>query len=240
MPLILIVDDDTELASMLVALLRREGWEAEAVHTAADGARAEQALKPALVLLDLMLPDGSGLELCRYWHRKRPELRIMMLTARGGPFDRALGLDLGADDYLAKPFEKHELLARVRALLRRQRAPLALDADIQWGALTVHVLRREVTIQGRPLPLSSNEFKLLIELARQPGVAVSRDRLSAAVQAGNYRPLDRAVDMQVARLRKRLTAALPDVHWIDTVRGEGYAFVPRGLAGSDAAPLGPR
>jgi len=241
MPPILIIDSDTTLASTLAGLLRGDGWTVATARTAAEALRLEEQLRPALALIEVMLPDDSGLELCRRWHRLRPELRLMMLTARGDPFDRALGLDLGADDYLAKPFEPRELLARVRALLRRhpqQAGTPALDADLHLGPLTVHVLRREASVRGQPLALSSIEFKLLIALARHPGAVVSRDKLNAAVQPGNYRPLDRTVDMQVARLRKRLAAALAGADWIRTVRGEGYAFVPPAVdaLGADEAP----
>ena len=182
-----------------------------------------------MVLLDVMLPDANGLDLCRRWHATHPAIGILMLTARGDPIDRVLGLELGADDYLPKPFEKRELVARLRALLRRK-APAAAIPTTQWafGRLTIHLIRREVLVDGRVIPLTGIEFKLLIELARQPGEAVSREQLSDAVQAGAYRPLDRTVDVQVGRLRRRLGHVMPGSDWIETVRGEGYAFVPRG------------
>jgi DNA-binding response OmpR family regulator len=225
---ILLVDDDIELATMLVELLAREGWSSHAVHTASAGRQALLQRGPGVVVLDMMLPDGNGLDLCRHWRQADPDLGILVLSARGDPFDRVLGLEMGADDYLSKPFEKRELVARLRALLRRRQKTSANQADLQFGALTVHVARREVSVHGQPVPLSSIEFKLLAELVRHPGAPVSRERLSAAVQAGAYRPLDRTVDVQVARLRRRLAAALPGSGWIDTVRGQGYAFVPRG------------
>jgi DNA-binding response OmpR family regulator len=229
-PVVLIVDDDAELSAMLVRLLQREGW---AAGSALSAAQAEQAFAqglPDVVLLDVMLPDASGMELCRRWRASYPGLGILMLTARGDPFDRVLGLELGADDYLAKPFEKRELVARLRALLRRQ-APAVSAPATQWtfGSLTVHLIRREVLVNGLAIPLAGIEFKLLVELARTPGQAVSRQQLSEAVQASAYRPLDRTVDVQVGRLRRRLAAAMPGCDWIETVRGEGYAFVPRGM-----------
>jgi two-component system phosphate regulon response regulator OmpR len=228
---ILLVDDDVELATMLVALLAREGWFAHAVHSTSAGQQALLERAPSVVVLDMMLPDGNGLDLCRRWRHADPDLAILMLSARGDPFDRVLGLEMGADDYLSKPFEKRELVARLRALLRRRQAAGAGQADLQFGALTVHLARREVSVHGQPVPLSSIEFKLLAQLVRHLGAPVSREQLSAAVQSGAYRPLDRTVDVQVARLRRRLAAALPGGDWIDTVRGQGYAFVPR------AAPL---
>jgi len=158
-----------------------------------------------------------------------------------------LGLELGADDYLSKPFEKRELVARLRALLRRRAvrspgAPPPLQASAtQWtcGSLCVDLLRREASIHGQVVPLTSIEFKLLVELARVPGQAVSREQLSQAVQAGGYRPLDRTVDVQVGRLRRRLASLMDGSDWIETVRGEGYAFVPRGNPAADPGPDAP-
>ena len=241
-PLVLIVDDDAELSAMLVRLLQAEGWAVDAALTAAAANQAIARRQPDVVLLDVMLPDANGLDLCRRWHATHPAIGILMLTARGDPIDRVLGLELGADDYLPKPFEKRELVARLRALLRRK-APAAAIPTTQWdfGKLTIHLIRREVLVDGRVIPLTGIEFRLLVELARQPGAAVSREQLSDAVQAGGYRPLDRTVDVQVGRLRRRLGQVMPGADWIETVRGEGYAFVPRGslrpsaLAHPDAA-----
>jgi DNA-binding response OmpR family regulator len=228
-PVVLIVDDDAELSAMLARLIDSEGW---AACQAFNAQQAEQALAlelPEVVLLDVMLPDVSGMDLCRRWRQAHPELGILMLTARGDPIDRVLGLELGADDYLPKPFEKRELVARLRALIRR-RLLAATKPPEQWqfGELCVHLIRREVRVHGQAIALTGIEFKLLVELARVPGQVVSRQQLSEAVQAGAYRPQDRTVDVQVGRLRRRLTQAIPGCEWIETVRGEGYAFVPRG------------
>ena len=239
-PAILIVDDDTELANLLLRLLSSEGWKAS---TVATGAAAEAVLRrgaPDVVLLDVMLPDASGMDLCRRWRTTYPALGILMLTARGDPIDRILGLELGADDYLPKPFEKRELVARVRSLFRRRGVPAvapdaAASASVTFGALHIDLLRREVSVRGQVVPLTSIEFKLLMELTRAPGQAVSREALSNAVQAGSYRPLDRTVDVQVGRLRRRLASVVEGGDWIETVRGEGYAFVPRGNMGPDEA-----
>jgi DNA-binding response OmpR family regulator len=238
-PAILIVDDDTELSALLARLLKGEGW---TVSTAATGAAGEAALlrdRPDVVLLDVMLPDASGMDLCRRWHAAQPNLGILMLTARGDPIDRILGLELGADDYLPKPFEKRELVARLRALLRRraQQVPTssALPSPTTFGTLRIDLLRREVSVAGKIVPLTSIEFKLLVELTRVPGQAVSREQLNNAVQAGSYRPLDRTVDVQVGRLRRRLASVAGGSDWIETVRGEGYAFVPRGTGGAEAS-----
>lgn len=241
-PLVLIVDDDAELGEMLGELLAREGWCTHLVLTGADGERALGTLHPEVVLLDVMLPDGSGYDLCRRWRAAHPALGVLMLTARGDPMDRVLGLELGADDYLAKPFEARELVARVRALLRRAAPGRAEVAVWRFAGLTVDLLRREVRTEApngwgagadsaagpQAVSLTSVEYKLLVALARQPGSPVSREGLSEAVQSGSYRPQDRTVDVQVARLRRKLREASPGQEWIDTVRGEGYVFVPRG------------
>ena len=225
---LLVVDDDIELSDMLEQLLQSEGWTVETAGTGADAQRAIDKRMPDLLLLDVLLPDTNGMDLCRHWHRRYPGLGIVMLTARGDPIDRVLGLELGADDYLPKPFERRELVARLRAVLRRRQPAPAMEAVWSFGSLEIHLTRREATADGEVLPLSSIEYKLLVSLARQPGQPVSRQALSEAVQAGAYRPLDRSVDAQVGRLRRRLNAAMPGIDWIDTVRGEGYAFVPRG------------
>lgn len=229
--LILVVDDDAELSDMVCELLAREGWGSHAVLTGGDGERALAQLRPDLVLLDVMLPDANGLDLCRRWRQQWPSLPLLMLTARGDPMDRVLGLELGADDYLAKPFEARELVARVRALLRRV-APGRSDAPapLRFDGLEIDLVRREVRTgpQAAPLALTSVEFKLLVALAKVPGQPLSREQLSEAVQTGGYRPQDRTVDVQIGRLRRRLREAAPGAEWIDTVRGEGYVFVPRG------------
>jgi two-component system phosphate regulon response regulator OmpR len=231
-PLILIVDDDAELSGMVVELLEREGWAVHAVLTGSDGERALASLHPDVVLLDVMLPDANGYDLCRRWRAGHPALGLVMLTARGDPLDRVLGLEIGADDYLGKPFESRELVARVRALLRRAGSAPGGPPLLRFDGLVIDLLRREVRVGGgaseRVLGLTGIEFKLLVALARTPGRALSRESLSEAVQAGAYRPQDRTVDVQVARLRRKLADAGPGIDWIDTVRGEGYVFVPRG------------
>lgn len=229
--LVLIVDDDAELSGLVAEMLAREGWSSHGVLTGGDGERALAALKPDLVLLDVMLPDANGLDLCRRWRGLHPGLGIVMLTARGEPLDRVLGLEIGADDYLPKPFEPRELVARVRALLRRQSPGHVAPALLRFDGLTIDLVQREVRIDDRPVPLTGAEFKLLLALARVPGQALSREQLSQAVQAGTYRPLDRTVDVQVARLRRKLGETRNGRSWVETLRGEGYAFVPRGGPG---------
>jgi DNA-binding response OmpR family regulator len=226
-PLVLIVDDDAELSGMVCALFEREGWATHSVLTGGDGERALAEARPDAVLLDVMLPDANGYDLCRRWRAADPALGLLMFTARGDPMDRVLGLEIGADDYLAKPFEPRELVARVRALLRRQAPGRGDGALLRFEGLTIDLLKREVLADTRAVALTSVEYKLLAALVRTPGQALSREALSDAVQAGSYKPQDRTVDVQVARLRRKLRDASPGKDWIDTVRGEGYLFVPR-------------
>lgn len=227
-PLVLVVDDDAELSAMLAELLAREGWVVHTVLTAGDGERALAQWQPDVVLLDVMLPDANGFEVCRRWRATHVAMGIVMLTARGDPMDRVLGLEIGADDYLPKPFEPRELVARVRALLRRQAPGRADVAQLRFTGLTIDLLKREVLADTGIVALTSVEYKLLLALARRSGTPLSREQLSQAVQSSGYKPLDRTVDVQVARLRRKLSEAAPQIEWIDTVRGEGYVFVPRG------------
>ena len=226
-PLVLIVDDDAELSAMVAELFGREGWAVHAVLTGGDGERALAAQRPDAVLLDVMLPDASGYELCRRWRAAHPGLGLLMFTARGDPMDRVLGLEIGADDYLAKPFEPRELVARMRALLRRQAPGRADAALLRFDGLTIDLLKREVSAAAGTITLTGVEYKLLVTLARAPGQVLSREALSEAVQTGSYKPQDRTVDVQVARLRRKLREASPGKDWVDTLRGEGYVFVPR-------------
>jgi DNA-binding response OmpR family regulator len=223
---LLLIDDDSELTEMLATYLQCEGFATRISAALADATRQLGLARPDLIVLDLMLPDGNGLDFCRQLRTRDPALPILILTARGDPVDRVLGLELGADDYLAKPFEPRELLARVRALLRRAGAGMAPDAALMTlGRLSLDLAQRVLLIDGADVPLSSIEFKLLLALARRPHQAISRDLLAAAAQPGNYRPQERAVDVQITRLRKKLREAAGGVELIQTVRGEGYALV---------------
>jgi DNA-binding response OmpR family regulator len=226
-PTVLLIDDDVELGQLLGRLFQREHLQLRHALSIAQGQAMRNREPPAVVILDLMLPDGHGLDMCRSLRAAAPLLPILILTARGDPLDRVLGLELGADDYVPKPFEARELLARVRALLRRQQATAAAPASplatISLGQLTLDMTRLLACLQGRVLPLTASEFRLLAALAQRPGQALDRDALASAVQPGNYRPLERAIDVQIARLRRKLRDGGADC--IRTVRGAGYTLV---------------
>ena len=229
---VLLIDDDVELVRLLAQLFAREGIALRSANTGNSGLDALQPA-PSLVLLDLMLPDMHGKEVFRRLRERMPALPVIMLTAKGDPIDRIVGLELGADDYVPKPFDPRELIARVRTVLRRTRAGVDASATktatptlLKFGKLTLDTSARTLTADSVELPLTNIEFRLLLELVKHPGVALSRDALMRAAQVGNYRPLDRAVDVQIARLRRKLRQADPGAQWIVTARGEGYVWAP--------------
>lgn len=229
---ILIVEDDRTLRQALTFNLEREGY---AVRSAVDG---QQALDWArndqfdLMLLDVMLPGMSGIEVLRLLRSEGCATPVIILSAKGDEIDRVVGLKVGADDYVAKPFSRPELLARIEAVLRRERrggaradAPAAEDR-IEVGALTVDRTRREASFDGRPLQLTLKEFDLLAHLAAHPGRIFTRDQLLARVWGLDYEGDDRTVDVHVSWLRGKLRDR--DGHnYFRTVRGVGYAFAPR-------------
>jgi DNA-binding response OmpR family regulator len=226
--IVLLIDDDAEMALLLGRLFQRERLVLRSARTIREGLAQYRSEPPSVLILDLMLPDGRGLDVCRQLRAASPLLPILILTARGDPMDRVLGLELGADDYLAKPFESRELLARVRALLRRQDAAAAqspaVAQRIEVGALVLDLGRLAATLHGRALELTASELRLLTALAQQPGEPLTREQLAAAVQPVGYRPLERAVDVQIGRLRRKLGD--DGERCIRTVRGAGYALVP--------------
>ena len=229
---VLLIDDDVELVRLLAQIFAREGIALRSANTGNAGLDALNSA-PSLVLLDLMLPDMHGKDVFRRLRERMPELPVIMLTAKGDPVDRIIGLELGADDYVPKPFDPRELIARVRTVLRRSRSRIdtppthpAMPALLKFGKLTLDTSARTLTADSVELPLTNIEFRLLLELVKHPGVALSRESLTRAAQVGNYRPLDRAVDVQIARLRRKLRQADSDAQWIVTARGEGYVWAP--------------
>lgn len=225
---ILLVDDDPELCELLSDYLGHEGFQVVAVHDAESAlARLEQAL-PDLMVLDIMMPGQSGLELLQQM-RPRFRLPVIMLTGRGDEIDRILGLEMGADDYLPKPCNPRELLARIRAVLRRSQVAEAADSRPQ--ALELHGISldqglREVRVEGELLELTSTEFNLLALLMQNAGQVLSKELLTERVLHRKLTAYDRAMDVHISRVRQKLAAALHEERdLIKTVRGQGYQFV---------------
>src|SRR5665213_1542196 len=211
---ILLVEDEDSIAQPLAEGLLREGF---VVERAATGAEALAAASADLVLLDLRLPDLDGLDVCRRL-RERSDVPIIIVTARGEESDRVVGLELGADDYLVKPFGLRELIARIRAVTRRTSARGAGQEPHRVGALEIDERARRVTLAGNTLELTPKEFDLLAALARDPGAAVSRRRLLEDVWETNWYGSSKTIDVHVAALRRKLG----DPGWIETVRGVGF------------------
>ena len=227
-PRLLLIDDDARLTAMVGDYLRRAGYTVDMAGSLAEGReRIGRELYDALVL-DLMLPDGDGLELCRDL-RAAPRTRslpLLMLTARGEPMDRIIGLELGADDYLPKPFEPRELLARIKALLRRAQ-PSADDEVLRFGRLEVDPGERQARLDGRPCDLTSYQFDLLLVLARAPGRVLSRDQIMDALKGHALEAFDRSIDVHISRIRAAIEDDPKMPRRILTVRGAGYVFAKK-------------
>ncbi len=210
----MVVEDEDAIADPLVAGLKREGYDVSRVAT---GEGALEASPADLVLLDLRLPDIDGLDVCRQL-RERSRVPIIVLTARGEETDRVVGLELGADDYVVKPYGLRELIARIRAVMRRAAALGGADGPLRAGELEVDERSRRATLAGRELELTPKEFELLAALARDPGAALSRQRLLAEVWQTSWYGSSKTIDVHVAALRRKLG----DPGWIETVRGVGF------------------
>ena len=211
---ILLVEDEDSIADPLALGLRREGF---SVERAATGGEALEAATPDLVLLDLRLPDLDGLDVCRRL-RERTDVPIIVVTARGEEADRVVGLELGADDYVVKPFGLRELIARIRAVSRRTTTRPQSAEPLRVGGLEVDERARRATLGGRLLELTPKEFDLLAALARDPGAAISRRRLLQEVWETSWYGSAKTIDVHVAALRRKLG----DPGWIETVRGVGF------------------
>ena len=234
---LLLIDDDTRLAAMVGDYLRAAaGFEVEVAGTLAAGRQrllpgaAMPAADVDALVLDLMLPDGDGLDLCRELRAdpRTRQLPLLMLTARGEPMDRIVGLELGADDYLPKPFEPRELLARVKALLRRAvPAPAGTDEVLRFGRLEVDLGARVARIDGRPCDLTSHQFELLVVLARSPGRVLSRDQIMDALKGHPMEAFDRSIDVHISRIRALIEDDPKEPRRVLTVRGAGYVFAKK-------------
>jgi two-component system alkaline phosphatase synthesis response regulator PhoP len=217
---ILIVDDEAHIVELVRLYLEREGFRVDSAADGARGLRLNRELRPALIVLDLMLPEVDGLEVCRQV-RAESEVPIVMLTARDDDIDKIVGLELGADDYLTKPFNPRELVARVKAILRRTEAPAKPEGNVlHLDDVTIDPARREVTVAGEPVELRAKEFDLLHAFAEHKGMVLTREQLLSRVWGYDFYGETRTVDVHVAHLRKRL-AASAGVR-IVTVTGVGY------------------
>ena len=229
-PPLLMIEDDARLAAMVSDYLGQSGYALSVAGTAEEGLARLQTSNPPpqLLILDLMLPDFDGLEVCRRIRALPSSLAqtpILMLTAKGDPMDRVIGLEMGADDYLAKPFEPRELLARIRAVLRRRgsTAPAAAP-QLHFGSLAIDRDARTVTVHGQPCELTSYQFDLLVTLAERAGRVLTRDQIMEAVRGRELEAFDRSIDVHMGRIRAAIEADPKAPRRILTVRGVGYVF----------------
>ena len=217
---VLVVDDEPNIADLIELYLSRDGFRVVKATTGEDGVRAVNEHRPRLVVLDVGLPDIDGLEVCRRL-RQTSTIPVIFLTARDGEIDRVLGLELGADDYVTKPFSPAELVARVKAVLRRTEGPPAAEV-LQVGTATIDIGRREVRVNNEAVAFTTKEFELLRFLAERPGLAMSRQQILDGVWGYDWFGDARTVDVHLGQVRKKLDGAVR----IDTVRGVGYRLEP--------------
>ncbi len=226
---VLIVEDDIEINRLVQDLLNREGFDVRAAANAEAMTTAMSAAAPDLIILDLMLPGEDGLSICRRL-RATSNIPILMLTAKNDDIDRVVGLEMGADDYLAKPFNPRELLARVRAILRRTQGGATVATENRrygFDRFVIDVDARMLhTAEGEHVSLTSAEFDLLACFVQRSRRVLSRDQLLDWTRGREADPFDRTIDMSVSRLRKKLHAHAPEADFITTVRNNGYLFVP--------------
>jgi DNA-binding response OmpR family regulator len=223
MDTVLVVDDEPTIRDVVVRYLRRDGYQ---TLEAADGDRARELIEttePSLVVLDVMLPGTDGLALCR-WIRARSSLPVILLTARGDEIDRIVGLELGADDYVTKPFSPRELAVRVRNVLRRIGPQAPPDERLVAGELVIDAATREVTNAGRPVQLTAKEFDLLRVLVREQGKVVSREQLMREIWETAWFGSTKTLDMHISVLRRKLGDDATQPRYIATVRGVGFRF----------------
>jgi DNA-binding response OmpR family regulator len=227
---ILVAEDQADIRELLVMNLQQAGYAVRAVHDGPAALAAEQAQPSDLLVLDLMMPGLDGLEVCKALRAREHDTPILMLTARSTELDRVLGLELGADDYLTKPFSMAELLARVKALLRRAevreaaRGASAAERPLERGELQIWPARRTVSVRGAPVELTALEFELLLFFASHPGRVYSRSQLLDAVWGYSHDGYEHTVTTHINRLRAKLERDPMRPEWVLTVRGAGYKF----------------
>ena len=223
---LLLIDDDTRLTGMVGEYLRRNGYEVDTAGSLAIGREQLKTVHYDALLLDLMLPDGDGLDLTRElrsWPRTQ-RLPLLMLTARGEPLDRIVGLEIGADDYLPKPFEPRELLARVKALLRRAAPAAPAHEVLSFGRLEIDLGARQARLDGQACDLTGHQFELLVVLAQSAGRVLTRDQIMDAMKGHALEAYDRSIDVHISRIRAVIEADPRNPRRVLTVRGSGYLF----------------
>lgn len=237
---ILLIDDDAKLGMLLRAYFSRFDLELESELEGESGLRRLAAFDPDLVILDVMLPGRDGFELCREI-RRTSSVPIIMLTARGDLTDRVVGLEVGADDYVPKPFEPRELVARIQTILRRVQRPAKTSGAAEHGPLQLDFDRREALLDGNRLDLTAMEFNLLQLLAAEPGRVFTRDEILAELRGIEPHIFSRSVDINISRLRQKLDDDPSDPRFIRTIRGAGYVFLRVQPSASEAGsvPGGP-
>jgi two-component system, OmpR family, alkaline phosphatase synthesis response regulator PhoP len=218
---ILVVDDERHIVQLVRLYLQNEGYTVEAAYSGEEAIEKARKVRPALVLLDLMMPGIDGWEVCRQL-RRESDVPIIILTARGDDVDKIVGLELGADDYVAKPFNPRELVARVKAVLRRYRPGSVEMLQVEVGDLRIDAARREALVAGKPVTLRAREFDLLLAFARNPEIVMPRDRLLSEVWGYDYLGDSRTIDVHVTWLREKLSGSSAR---IKTVWGVGYKLV---------------
>jgi DNA-binding response OmpR family regulator len=225
---LLLIEDDLRLAQMVADYLSQQGFECLHVGDGKSGLTRVQELPIDLVVLDLMLPDMDGLQVCqsiRSLQGAKSQVPILMLTAKGDPMDRIIGLELGADDYLPKPFEPRELLARIKAILRRKPNEIAqLKSVMIFGSLEIDRDARRVSVRDRLCDLTSYQFDMLVALAERAGRVLTRDQIMEAVRGRELEAFDRSIDVHMGRIRAAIEVDAKDPKRILTVRGVGYVF----------------
>jgi DNA-binding response OmpR family regulator len=222
---ILVVEDDHKTVELIRLYLERDGYQVTIAHNGREGLDLARQRRPDLIVLDLMLPKVGGLDVCRVLRMEQFTVPIIILTAKSTEEDILLGLDLGADDYIAKPFSPRELAARVRTVLRRViDTPISHKQTLHFGRLIIDPLRHEASLCGEPLPLTPKEFKLLETLGKEPGRAFTRLELLQQVFGFDYAGLERTVDAHIMNLRKKIESQSEELNYIQTVYGVGYRF----------------
>ncbi len=221
---VLLIDDDRKHSDLLQAYFKRFGINLVCAYEADEGFRKLNREDPDLLLLDVMLPGKDGFEICREV-RKKSAIPIIMLTARGDVIDRVSGLELGADDYVPKPFEPRELVARVQAILRRSELAISEGGRLEFEGLSIDTETRSVIVDDAPVDLTSMDFELLLILARRPGKKLSRDDILSELRGIDAAILTRSVDIMISRLRGKIGDSVKPPRFIQTIWGRGYSFI---------------